>query len=479
MQWQRFSSPTPVNRIIAATLALVAAALPHAAAVEIGIPPRPNILIILSDDHGYGDVGFQGCQDIPTPHLDRLAREGVQCSRGYVSHPYCSPTRAGLMTGRYQQRFGHEANPFYDPQDHREGLPVSEKLLPAFLREASYVTGWIGKWHLGAAPEFSPLKRGFAETFGFIGGGHRYQNWRVNPAVEYTVPIKRNGEAVEVTNHLTLAFGEEAAAFIRRHRAERWFLYLAFNAPHTPHEPTAERLAKFASTPNPKRRQYAAQVSLMDDAVGETLAALRETAQDMRTLIFFLSDNGGPIGAASNGSSNTPLRAGKGSVYEGGVRVPFIVNWPGRLPAGKTYDQPVSSLDVFATVLASAGVPMPTDRKYDSVNLVPFLNGERSGSPHDRLFWRSGQQRAVLEGRAKLVRQGTQPDELYDLTRDIAEATDLAGTQATKANRLAATLSAWDKGLIPPAFPGLGGRKAAKAAGKAGPNAKPSSGPGQ
>jgi arylsulfatase A-like enzyme len=428
-----------------------------------GADPKPNILVIVSDDHGYADVGFQGCKDIPTPHLDRLAREGMRCTQGYASHPYCSPTRAGLMTGRYQHRFGHENNPFFDPKDTREGLPLTEKLLPEFLREAGYTTGWIGKWHLGAAPAFRPLKRGFTETFGFIGGGHRYQNWKVNPAVEYQVPIERNGEPVEVNEHLTVAFGGEASAFIRRHPAEPWFLYLAFNAPHTPHEPTAERLARFASIPDMKRRNYAAQVSLMDDAIGEALTALRETAQDKRTLVFFFSDNGGPVGANGNGSNNSPLRGGKGSVHEGGVRVPFVVSWPGRLPAGGKYEKPVSSLDVFATALASAGAPMPTDRKYDSVNIVPFLSGEKSGAPHDRLFWRSGQLQAVVQGSEKLVRQGKQAPELFDLAADIPESKDLAGDKAADAERLAAALDAWDKELVAPAFPGLGGRKGANA----------------
>jgi arylsulfatase A-like enzyme len=425
--------------------------------------PKPNILLIVSDDHGYADVGFQGCKDIPTPHLDRLASEGMHCTRGYASHPYCSPTRAGLMTGRYQHRFGHENNPFYDPKDTREGLPLTEKLLPEFLREAGYVTGWIGKWHLGAAPDFRPLKRGFTETFGFIGGGHRYQDWKVNPAAEYQVPIERNGQPVEVTEHLTNALGGEASAFIRRHPSEPWFLYLAFNAPHTPHEPTAERLERFASIPDMKRRKYAAQVSLMDDAIGEALTALRETAQDKRTLVFFFSDNGGPVGANGNGSNNSPLRGGKGTVYEGGVRVPFVVSWPDRLPAGRKYEQPVSSLDVFATALASAGAPMPTDRKYDSVDIVPFLSGEKSGPPHDRLFWRSGQQQAVIQGSEKLVRQGEQTPELFDLANDTPENKNLAGDKAADAERLAAAIDAWDKELVAPAFPGLGGRKGANA----------------
>jgi arylsulfatase A-like enzyme len=396
----------PTALITTGCLALVTG-LPAAAEPK----PKPNILLIVSDDQGYADAGFQGCGDIPTPHLDQLAREGLICTSGYVSHPFCSPTRAGLMTGRYQQRFGHENNVYFDPSDHREGLPTSEKLLPAFLAEAGYVTGWIGKWHLGAAPEFRPLSRGFKETFGFIGGGHRYQDWKVNPASEYLVPIERNGTPVEVTGHLTTAFGEEAGAFIRRHRTDPWFLYLAFNAPHTPHEPTAERLAKFSSIPDPKRRKYAAQVSLMDDAIGDTLAALKDSAQDTRTLVFFFSDNGGPIGANGNGSINSPLRAGKGSVYEGGVRVPFVVRWTGRLPAGRTYGHPVCSLDVFATALACAGQALPTDRKYDSVNLLPYLGGDQSGPPHDRLFWRSGPpaqagRRTLPSGRRQRGNQG-------------------------------------------------------------------------
>ena len=423
---------------------------------------KPNILLVVSDDQGYADAGFQGCRDIPTPHLDRLAREGLRCTSGYVTHPFCSPSRAGLMTGRYQQRFGHENNPFYDPNDHREGLPISERLLPAYLQDAGYVTGWIGKWHLGAAPEFRPQNRGFSETFGFIGGGHRYQNWTVNPAAEYEVPILRNGQPVGVTNHLTVAFGSEAAAFIRRHKADPWFLYLAFNAPHTPLEPTAERLARFASIGDTKRRAYAAQVSLMDDAIGETMAALRDTRQTERTLVFFFSDNGGPV--TVNGSINAPLRAGKGTVYEGGVRVPFVVSWPGRLPAGRDYAQPVSSVDVFATSLAAVGVPMPADRTYDSINLLPFLSGAKLGAPHDRLFWRTSIGLwAVRDGSTKLVRQTGRSDELYDLAGDIGETNELAAAQPEATKRLARALGAWGRELVPPAFPGAGARQQSKA----------------
>ena len=438
---------TPLISLLLAPLAVL-----HAAS-----PAKPNILVIVSDDHGYADVGFQGCKDIPTPQLDQLARSGLRCTNGYVTHPFCSPTRAALMTGRYQQRFGHENNPFYNPDSHREGLPLTEKLLPEFLRDAGYTTGWIGKWHLGAAPEFHPLKRGFAETFGFIGGGHRYQNWQINPADEYLVPIERNGQAVNVTDHLTGAFGHEAAAFIQRNKSQPWFLYLAFNAPHGPLEPTPERLARFASIADRKRQAYAAQVSLLDDAVGEALAALRASGQVDRTLVFFFSDNGGPIGPKGNGSNNSPLRAGKGSVYEGGVHVPFVVSWPGTLPENRDYALPVSSLDVFATSLALAGVPLPTERPPDGVNLIPYLTGRNAQPPHDRLLWRTGggAQLAIRDHDLKLVRPHNGRAELYDLSNDIGETKDLAGPRDRDAQSLAATINDWDKTLVPPAFPGL------------------------
>lgn len=431
-----------------------------------GPAEKPNILLIVSDDQGYADLGFQGCKDIPTPHLDRLAHEGMRFSNGYVTHPFCSPTRAALLTGRYQQRFGHEQNPFYDPNDHREGLPVTEILLPAFLRQAGYVTGWIGKWHLGAAPEFHPEARGFMETFGFLGGGHRYLGWKPalkNSGAEYTEPILRNGQPVEVTNHLTLAFGDEGAAFVRRHTDQPWFLYLAFNAPHMPLEPTPEKLAQFSSIENPKRRKYAAQVSLLDDAAGAVLAALRETGQDKRTLVFFFSDNGGPIMTNGwNGSSNLPLRGGKGEVYEGGMRVPFVMHWPGKLPAGGTFDLPVSTLDIFPTALALAGVPMPTNIIYDGVNLLPFLTRANTNAPHEKLFWRmgGGAKLAARENDFKFVRLRNQPDELYDLGKDIGERNNLLGACPEELKQLRMDLENWNSQLVPPAFPGLSGHAA-------------------
>ena len=432
-------------------LALIALFCRDALAAE-----KPNILLIVSDDQGYADTGFTGSRDIPTPHLDALAKSGVRCTSGYVTHPFCSPTRAGLLTGRYQQRFGHVFNPVYDPLDPTEGLPLAEKLLPAHLRDAGYATGWIGKWHLGASPAHVPSARGFSETFGFIGGGHRFLGWQPNER-QYTLPLIRSDAPVDVPEHLTTRFGSEAAAFVKGHANAPWFLYLAFNAPHAPNEPTAERLEKFSGIANPQRRKYAAQVSLMDKAIGTVTAALAESGQSQRTLVFFFSDNGGPIKqGAPNGSQNTPLRGGKGDLYEGGVRVPFVVSWPEKLAAGATFDAPVSSLDVFATALAAAGAAMPADKEYDSVNLVPHLTGENKTAPHERLFWRTGtgQIRAVREGPWKLVRLKDKPAELYDLTGDLAEAHDLAAEKPEVTARLTTALDAWDAELIAPAFLG-------------------------
>lgn len=428
---------------------------------------RPNVLLIVSDDQGYADVGFHGSKEVPTPQLDRLARRGVIFENGYVSHPFCSPTRAGLLTGRYQHRFGHEENPYFDPTDRTEGLPLTERLLPEILRASGYVTGWVGKWHLGAAPHFKPSRRGFAETFGFIGGGHRYLNWSPNPSVEYMVPVERNDVAVEVTEHLTTVFGHEAAGFVQRHSGRPWFLYLAFNAPHTPHEPTPERLARFTAISDPKRRAYVAQVSLMDDAIGETLAAVESSGQSERTLVFFFSDNGGAVGPAQ-ATDNSPLRDFKGSVYEGGVRVPFVMSWPRTLPAGTRYRPAVSSLDVFATTLAVAGVAMPRDRTYDSVDLIPFLTGRQGGEPHDHLFWRAQRGQWAVRDSAgwKLVRQAGRPDELYHLSQDIGETSDRAAAEPARLRTLTSELAAWDRQMIPPAFAGASVRNAAKASAK-------------
>jgi arylsulfatase A-like enzyme len=423
---------------------------------------RPNILVIVSDDHGYADVGFNGGKAVPTPHLDALAASGVRCTNGYVSHPFCSPTRAGLLTGRYQQRFGHENNPAHDPKNPALGLPLSEKLLPQYLQEAGYRTGWIGKWHLGATPAQAPWNRGFEQTYGFIGGGHMFSGWAINEQKEYNVPLTRNGKpTTDIPTHLTEALGREAANFIQKKDGKPWMLYLAFNAPHTPHQPTAEREQKFAHIADPVRRKCLAQISLLDDAVGMVTQALAASGQRQDTLIFFFSDNGGT--PAKLGADNTPLRGNKGMLYEGGIRVPFVVSWPAQLKPGSIYAESVSSLDVATTALAVAGAPLPKERPLDGVDLIPHLKGQATSPLLRPLFWRigGGQSFAMRSGPWKLVRIGKQPDELYDLSADLSETKNLAAAQPEVVRRLSDELERWNKQLIDPLFASPQGSKAA------------------
>jgi arylsulfatase A-like enzyme len=432
-----------------------------AAALPAGAQParRPNVVVILADDLGYADVGFQGCRDYATPHLDSLVRQGVRCTNGYVSHPFCSPTRAGLMTGRYQQRFGHENNPAWLPDDTRVGLPVDQITLPQVLSAAGYATGAVGKWHLGAAPCFHPLARGFREYYGFLGGGHQYLPG-AKGSNEYTIPLQRNRESVAQTEYMTDELSREAVAFIGRHKAEPFFLYLAYNAVHTPLQAPPKYLDRVKDIADPRRRTYAAMGVAMDDGVGQVLAALRANGLENDTLVWFMSDNGGPPEQVAP-TRNTPLRGNKGNVLEGGVRVPCALQWRGTLPAGKVYDEPVSSLDVMATAAALAGAKLPTDRPLDSVDLVPYLTGRKTGAPHQRLHWRTGggQAWAVREGSLKLLKQGQRPPELYDLAADIGESRDLAADRPQDAARLLAAHDAWSQQLVPPIFENPGAAK--------------------
>jgi arylsulfatase A-like enzyme len=432
---------------------------------------KPNIVVIVGDDMGYADLGVHGCQDIPTPHIDSIANAGVRCTSGYVSGPYCSPTRAGLLTGRYQQRFGHEFNPGRGRggaggSATPPGLPLSEKTLADRLKAAGYATGLVGKWHLGGAPEFHPQKRGFDEFYGFLGGAHSYR-----PGSKPL--ILRGSEKIDEQEYLTDALGREAAAFIDRHKAEPFFLYLAFNAVHTPMEATDDRLAKFAGIADEKRRTYAAMMSAMDDAIGRTLDKLRETGLEQNTLVFFISDNGGPMmrGTTVNGSNNAPLRGSKRTTLEGGVRVPFFVKWPARLPAGKTYDEPVIQLDILPTALAAAD-EAPSRKDFDGVNLLGFLDGS-GGRPHDALYWKLGRQMAVRDGDWKLVRYDPAVDgepgpptkmRLYNLADDVGESQDLSAQYPQKAEQLHNDWKLWNAKNVKPLWGDGRGKRAKRAA---------------
>jgi arylsulfatase A-like enzyme len=440
-----------------AALALAAGAAPAA-------DRKPNIVVILADDMGYADIGVHGCKDIPTPSIDSLAKNGVRCTNGYVSHPYCSPTRAGMLTGRYQQRYGHEFNPGPATDMTPDvGLPLTETTLATRLRAAGYRTGLVGKWHLGHAEDkFHPLNRGFDEFFGFLGGSHSYLRSGMGNAA-----IFRGREDAKEAEYLTDAFAREGVAFMERNAKQPFFLYWAFNAVHGPLEASDKYLKRFAGIPDEKRRTYAAMQSALDDAVGRGLAKLRDLGLENDTLIFFLSDNGGPT--AVNASDNRPLSGVKGTTMEGGIRVPFLVQWKGKLPAGRVYDQPVIALDVTPTALAVAGVAEKATPKLDGVDLIPYLRGDKATAPHDALYWRFGGQWAIRMGDWKLAKAtvGTgraggggaasrrekaivDGATLFNLKDDIGEQTDLAAKHPEKVKELAAVWQKWNAELIDP-----------------------------
>jgi arylsulfatase A-like enzyme len=420
---------------------------------------RPNILLIVGDDMGYADVGFHGCKDIPTPNLDALAASGVRFTNGYVSGPYCSPTRAGLMTGRYQQRFGHEFNP--GEGANAAGLPLTEKTLADRLKAAGYATGLVGKWHLGSQPQFHPQQRGFNEFFGFLSGQHDYFDAK---------GILRGTEPATQTEYLTDVFAREAVAFIQRHKGESWFLYLAFNAVHTPMQADDPRLAKFASITDSRRRMYAAMMLALDEAIGRVRKAVADIGQEQNTLVFFISDNGGPTmpGTTVNGSRNDPLRGSKRTTLEGGIRVPFLVSWPGHVKPG-VFERPAIQLDLHTTALAAAGVEAKSEWQLDGVDLLPYLSGAKQGQPHDVLYWRMGSQMAIRLGDYKLVRYdmnaetltgaGGQPvssAKLFRLSDDIGESKDLAATMPEKVQELQGKWDGWNAKLAKPLWGGGG-----------------------
>jgi arylsulfatase A-like enzyme len=406
-----------------------------------------NIIVIISDDMGYADIGCQGCKDIATPNIDSIAENGVRFTNGYVSCPVCSPTRAGLATGRYQQRFGHEYNTGPPPGGLREhvGLPLTEVTIANVLKSAGYVTGAVGKWHLGMAPHFHPFKRGYDEFFGFLHGGHSY----IDPGVGTWNPILRGTEQVGEKDYLTDAFSREAVAFIKQHHDEPFFLYLAYNAVHTPLQGPKRYADSFKDITNSKRRVYAGMLTAMDEGIGAVLDKLREYGIEKDTLVFFINDNGGPTPA--NGSDNSPLRGTKGTMYEGGIRVPFMVQWPGHLKGGRIYEHPVISLDILPTAAAAAGAERPNDRKIDGVNLLPYLMGRKKGMPHEILFWRRGQTHAVRKGNYKLVEAGNS-SEVFDLFSDVGEARNLSEERPELVKELEQAYDEWDSQMIEPVW---------------------------
>ena len=428
----------------------------------------PNVIIIMTDDMGYADVGFNGCKDIPTPNIDRIASSGVVFSSGHVSFAVCSPSRAGLLTGRYSQRFGYERNVLYIPGDEQMGLSLEEETMADVLGRAGYATMLVGKWHLGAHPNLHPLKRGFKEFFGFLGGGHQYfpKEWTISDPLSvmdepgsYKTKLNRGNTVVEEKEYITDAFSREAVSFLDRNASKPFFLYLTYNAPHTPLQAPEQYLSRFSHIADKKRSTYAAMVSAIDDGVGKILDKLKETGQEKNTLVFFLSDNGGPV---ENGSSNGNLTGRKGSLFEGGIRVPFAMQWPGTVPAGMVYDKPVISLDMYATVLAQLKQSVKTKHPLDGVNLVPYLTGKKTGAPHETLFWRHYDMKsyAALSADGKKLWMKGDSTVLYDLGTNSREAKNIADEHPALVIKMKQQLLNWEKGLKPPAFLGLSQRDA-------------------
>lgn len=447
----------PILLLVAAAFLLAFSPMETEAAAT-----RPNVIVILADDLGWHDLGVQGATDIDTPNIDSLARNGIRFTSGYVTAPICSPSRAGLMTGRCQQRFGHETNPGLTLETNAAfGLPLTESTLGNRMKELGYATGWIGKSHLGGDTNlYHPLKRGFDEFFGFIEGHHNYTNTCSTNDVD---PIRRGYEAVCETNYLTTAFAREITNFIANHATESFFIYAPFNAVHVPFAATPALYSRISATnfTDPNRYEMAAVLTGLDDAVGAILAQLRALNIESNTLIFFTSDNGAP--SPSNGSLNTPFRGYKTQVYEGGIRVPFLMQWKAVLPTNVVVSNMVSTLDILPTAVAAGGGTVPAAWQLDGVNLIPFLTGQTAVPPHTNLFWRietdgigePGESqdgiRAVRSGDWKLLKPGVGSTwELYNLAIDPSETNDLANAQPGVLKQLLALYETWDSQLARP-----------------------------
>jgi len=445
-------------------LGLVSIAISSNCAAE---KSTPNFIVILTDDQGYADVGFNGSKDIVTPNIDRIANEGTRFTNGYVTAAVCGPSRAGLLTGRYQGRFGFGRNPIIDPKDAKAGLPLDEKMISEVLQPLGYKSSVVGKWHMGSHPNFHPNNRGFDHFYGFLSGGHRYfpedlvydsetegigaADTKLPSNSWYHTKLLRNKVTVETSSYLTEELSREAVEFIEQEKNNPFFLYLAYNAPHAPLQAPKKYLDRNKHIKEQKRRTYASMITAVDDGVGSLLAKLKELNIDDNTLIFFLSDNGGPIGSYAK---NKPLRGAKGDFFEGGIRVPFAVRWPGKIPAGLDYNNPVSSLDILATFASLSHASINKERPLDGVNLLPFILGENQGVPHDVLFWRSFDDDILANriGNSKAISSGQIGNHLYNLSNDLAEQHDLTETHKKAFEQHKIEMELWAAQLKDPIF---------------------------
>ncbi len=405
---------------------------------------KPNFVLIVADDLGFGDLSINGSSEIRTPNIDRLAAEGVLFSEGYVSSSVSSPSRAGFLTGRNQVSFGHDNNiggtqPGFDSTFL--GLPLTQITIADRLKEHGYVNGLIGKWHLGDAPQFHPLKRGFDEFWGYTGGGHDYFNEEPN-GNGYLSPLESNYKTPQRITYLTDNKGDECVEFIKRHKNESFFLFASFNAPHTPMQATEADLQLYSHIKDKKRRTYCSMVHRLDVNIGRIIKTLESENLINNTLIVFISDNGGPCN--QNRSINAPYRGQKGTLLEGGIHVPFIMKWRGRIPAGEIYPHPVSSLDIAPTFLSEATNDSLDHKHFDGVNLIPYITKENIAKPHNDLKWRFTISAAIREGDWKLIRLPDRLPLLYNLAEDPSELKDLSLKHLARTKTMLKQLGEWD-----------------------------------
>ena len=423
----------------------------------------PNIILLLADDLGYGSVSWYG-GDVPTPNIDSIAARGIGFTSGYMTAPVCNPSRPALMTGRYQQRWGKELNsqavaPVGAPP---KSLPQRETTIAAALKRAGYVTGAVGKWQLGMADGYHPLDRGFDSFLGMPSGSRfvdaSWPHARIAPGHDDSGTPDATGryrglvsgrERVSMEEYLTDRLGRAGVSFNERNKDRPFFLYLAFHAPHGPIQTIDKYYRRFPEIPNETQRIYAAMISALDDWVGAILAELRRHGLEERTLVIFTSDNGAAKSSDIDGKRNFPLIGHKRNLYEGGIRVPYLLQWPGRLTGSVKYEHAVSSLDIFPTALDAGGVG--TDRyDPDGVSLLPFLRGERVGSPHPHLVWRSGPNAAVRRGPWKLLLSAGGLARLYNVEEDPGEARDRATAQPALVKDLRRILENWAEDKVEP-----------------------------
>lgn len=439
----------------------------------------PNVVVIMADDLGYADVGFQGCKDIPTPNIDELATTGARFSQGYVTGCMCGPSRAGFITGRVQSTFGYytNANQVLNPD---QGLPANMKTVAHFMQDQGYVTGGVGKWHMGTADHQHPDKLGYSDWFGFLGGGLMYypldhpsyngrylkktKPWGVRD-LHHTLPMLHNGKQVEWNQYLTRELTDGAIRFIEKNREQPFFLFVSYNAPHEYLEAPEETIAKYPpesmtnvpGVPANSRSVYGAMVDEMDQGIGQIMKTLDNQKLADNTVVWFLSDHGG----LKRTSDNRPLRGSKGNAYEGGLRVPFVVRWPKRVKPGTLLNHPVTSLDIGATSVALAGGDVKQSGLHGS-NITRYMTGQSIEAPHDAVYWHVGRSPKDISG---VLREGDYKMlatrgrvELFNLKDDPTESNDLSSEQSERTERMLTQWKVWNESNQPPLWGGNRGR---------------------